>query len=63
LNLHVFCALREARAEFFESLVNSARSHVSESGSSKLSQEDVDLLRSDEVFQVAEFYYLVKKFD
>lgn len=56
-------ALRDARASFFDNLVNAARSYASENGLPSLSPDHVDVLRSEEVFQVAEFYYLVKKFD
>lgn len=62
-NFTCLCALRDARAGFFDSLVNAANAYVDKEKVAPLTAQDIDLLRSDEAFQVAEFYYLVRKFE
>jgi hypothetical protein len=61
LQLKCLVALRDSRATFFNELVSHARTHAA-NGSSQLSKEELDMLRSNEAFQVAEFFYLVEKF-
>lgn len=53
-------ALREARASFFHDVIAHARSHAEKHGTS-ITQDDVDLLRSENAYQVAEFYFLIEE--
>jgi hypothetical protein len=48
-------ALRSARRRFFCDIVD----HASDYSKKQLSKNDVDLLRGDTTYQVAEFYYVI----
>lgn len=48
-------ALRSARRQFFTDIV----AHASQHSNDQISKQDMDLLRSENTYQVAEFYYLV----
>jgi hypothetical protein len=62
LELQCLFALRGARAAFFNDIVEHSRAHgIASNGKISLSKEDVDVLRSEEAFQVAEFYYTAEK--
>lgn len=54
-------ALRAARSAFFANLVAHAQKLHSAEGQRQapLVQEEIDLLRSDDAYQIAEFYYLI----
>jgi hypothetical protein len=58
IELRCLIALRDARAAFFNEIVAHAQSHCE----NPLSPDDVATLRGEEVFQIAEFYYLVDRY-
>ncbi|MGJ4953554.1 hypothetical protein [Bradyrhizobium sp. HKCCYLS20291] len=51
-------ALSDARADFFGNLVAHAEKH---NAKEPLREEDLEILRADEAFQIAKFYYLAEK--
>ena len=61
LELKCLIALRDSRAAFFTEIMNHAGAEAAKTAS-QLTKEEADLLRSNEAFQVAEFFYLVRQF-
>jgi hypothetical protein len=54
-------ALRHARSSFFSDILSHARTHLSQTKSVEtLTDEDIDELRSDATYQVAEFFYVAR---
>jgi hypothetical protein len=63
-DLQCLVALRDARAQFVDDLVTHARKYAANAGpQSELTPEDLDILRTGGAFEIAEFYYLVQKFN
>lgn len=58
IELRCLIALRDARAAFFNEIVSHAQSHCE----TPLTPDDVATLRGEEVFQIAEFYYLADRY-
>ncbi|MBB5053464.1 hypothetical protein HNQ36_003455 [Afipia massiliensis] len=55
-------ALRDAREWFQNEILAGARAHDTAKVKPELDAEDLDLLRGNEAFQIAEFYYLLQQY-
>ncbi|MBR0731684.1 hypothetical protein ABIF64_001736 [Bradyrhizobium japonicum] len=60
--LQCLIALREARSQLIDDVVTHARNHAAAS-QTDLTQEDIDILCTGGAFEVAEFYYLVDRYN
>lgn len=63
IELLCLVALREAREWFQTEIVQKARAYDGSKAKAELTEEDFDLLRGNEAFQIAEFYYLLQQFN
>src|SRR5262245_24533661 len=57
--LRCLAAIRDARANFVAEVVSHARQHAGDN----LANEHVDLLRSNEAYHIAEFYFVIGELD
>jgi hypothetical protein len=61
LEFQCLCALRDAREWFLNEIIQRARTHDECKAKRELSEADHAALCSNEAFQIAEFYYLVRE--
>ncbi len=62
IELLCLIALKDAREWFLNEILQNARTHDASKNKPELDEDDLDRLRGGEVYQIAEFYYLLQQY-